>query len=83
MIWIMIEIYIFNDKQCTKPTDLDLHCLLRQSMSCSAREGLIFFLLFYEKIFCEALLMSYFFFMEPVMRNHKICFHGEISKIFN
>ena len=23
-----------------KPTDLDLHCLLRQSMSCSAREGL-------------------------------------------
>ena len=25
-----------------KPTDLDLHCLLRQGMSCSAREGLIF-----------------------------------------
>ena len=24
-----------------KPTDLDLHCLLRQGMSCSAREGLI------------------------------------------
>ena len=23
-----------------KPTDLDLHCLLRQAMSCSAREGL-------------------------------------------
>ena len=23
------------------PTDLDLHCLLRQGMSCSAREGLI------------------------------------------
>ena len=23
-----------------KPTDLDLHCLLRQCMSCSAREGL-------------------------------------------
>ena len=23
-----------------KPTDLDLHCLLRQDMSCSAREGL-------------------------------------------
>ena len=23
-----------------EPTDLDLHCLLRQSMSCSAREGL-------------------------------------------
>ena len=23
-----------------KPTDLDLHCLLRQSMSCSAREEL-------------------------------------------
>ena len=24
----------------SKPTDLDLHCLLRQGMSCSAREGL-------------------------------------------
>ena len=24
-----------------KPTDLDLHCLLRQGMSCSAREGLM------------------------------------------
>ena len=23
-----------------KPTDLDLHCLLRQDMTCSAREGL-------------------------------------------
>ena len=23
-----------------KPTDLDLHCLLRQGMMCSAREGL-------------------------------------------
>ena len=23
-----------------KPNDLDLHCLLRQGMSCSAREGL-------------------------------------------
>ena len=23
-----------------KPTDLDLHCLLRQGMLCSAREGL-------------------------------------------
>ena len=23
-----------------KPTDLDLHCLLRQGMSCLAREGL-------------------------------------------
>ena len=26
-----------------KPTDLDLHCLLRQGMSCSAREGLMIF----------------------------------------
>ena len=25
-----------------KPTDLDLHCWLRQGMSCLAREGLIF-----------------------------------------
>ena len=24
-----------------KPTDLNLHCLLRQGMPCSAREGLI------------------------------------------
>ena len=23
-----------------EPTDLDLHCLVRQGMSCSAREGL-------------------------------------------
>ena len=26
-----------------KPTDLDLHCLLRQGMSCLAREGLSLF----------------------------------------
>ena len=25
-----------------KPTDLDLHCFLKQGMSCSAREGLIY-----------------------------------------
>ena len=25
-----------------EPSDLDLHCLLRQGMLCSAREGLIF-----------------------------------------
>ena len=25
-----------------KPTDLDLHCLLRKGMLCSAREGLIY-----------------------------------------
>ena len=28
------------DADLQKPTDLDLHCLLRQGMSCSAREGL-------------------------------------------
>ena len=28
------------DLDLKKPTDLDLHCLLRQGMSCSAREGL-------------------------------------------
>ena len=28
-----------------KPTDLDLHCLLRQGMSCLAREGLTFTML--------------------------------------
>ena len=27
--------------QLKKPTDLDLHCLLRQGMWCSAREGLM------------------------------------------
>ena len=26
--------------QLAEPTDLDLHCLLRQGMSCSVREGL-------------------------------------------
>ena len=42
----LIGIHIFNDKLCRsrsvgfQPTDLDLHCLLRQGMSCSAREGL-------------------------------------------
>ena len=37
-------------KLLKNPTDLDLHCLLRQGMSCSAREGLIsgaIFLFFY------------------------------------
>ena len=28
------------DPDLQKPTDLDLHCLLKQGMSCSAREGL-------------------------------------------
>ena len=28
------------DQYLQKPTDLDLHCLLRQDMSCSASEGL-------------------------------------------
>ena len=28
------------DQLAAKPTDLDLHCLLSQGMSCSAREGL-------------------------------------------
>ena len=28
------------DRLLPKPTDLDLPCLLRQGMSCSAREGL-------------------------------------------
>ena len=46
LIWVfLIEIHIFNDKQCRsrsvqKPTDLDLHCLPRQGMTCSVREGL-------------------------------------------
>ena len=33
-----------------KPTDLDLHCLLRQGMSCSAREGLTFITLGRQQI---------------------------------
>ena len=42
-----IEIHIFNDNSADpdlkKPTHLDLHCLLRQGMSYSAREGLKLF----------------------------------------
>ena len=43
-----------------KPTDLDLHCLLIQGMSCSARKGL-------KKIFSKnsandiLIIFSYFF----------------------
>ena len=42
--------YLIRDKQCRsrsvqKPTDLDLHCLLRQGMPCSAEEGLTLVLL--------------------------------------
>ena len=29
-----------NSADPDQPTDLDIHCLLRQGMSCSAREGL-------------------------------------------
>ena len=36
----LIEIHIFNDSADQKPTDLDLHCLLRQGMLCLAREEL-------------------------------------------
>ena len=43
----MLEIHILNDNKCQtvqiqiswllqKPADLDLHCLLREGMSCSA-----------------------------------------------
>ena len=38
---VLIEIHIFKDKQCRSRsvgTDLDLHCLLRQGMSCLARD---------------------------------------------
>ena len=39
-----------------KPTDLDLHCLLKQGMSCPAREGFINFLPFdWRCIFCDIL----------------------------
>ena len=40
----MLEIHIFNDKQCIQITDLDLHTLQRQGMLCSAREGLRFYI---------------------------------------
>ena len=45
-----------------KPTDLDLHCLLRQSMSYSAREGLkvchykLYFILTYFLFVCVDVL---------------------------
>ena len=41
-------------------TDLDLHCLLRQGMSCSAREGLNWqaFLECFYKLFVTILEMS-------------------------
>ena len=29
-----------NNADLQDPTDLDLHCFLRQGMSCSAKEGL-------------------------------------------
>ena len=35
-----------NSADLQKPTDLDLHCLLRQGMSCSAREGIRKLILF-------------------------------------
>ena len=35
LIRFLIEVHIFNDKQCrSRSTDLDLHCLLRQGMLC-------------------------------------------------
>ena len=43
-------------EETKKPTDLDLHCLLRQGMSCLAREGLSYFLSLQDKghlCFCE------------------------------
>ena len=39
-IWHTVQIQI--NWLLKKPTDLDLHSLLRQGLSCSAREGLIF-----------------------------------------
>ena len=42
-----------------KPTDLDLHCLLRQGMSYSAREGLIMYQLKSSKrVFVEPSLKT-------------------------
>ena len=41
LIQFLIEIHIFNDKQCrSRSADLDLHCLLKQGMSRLAREWL-------------------------------------------
>ena len=69
LIRVFDRIHIFHDKQCRsrsgllqKPTDLDLHCLLRQGMPCSAREGLkvhffwFFFLLSKNPVFSEFVL---------------------------
>ena len=41
-----------------KPTDLDLHCLLRQGTSCSAREGLILFSYLTQCLICKLAFCS-------------------------
>ena len=43
-----------------KPTDLDLHCLLRQGMSCSAREGL-------RKYFLDIVQQTAYLVCNPIM----------------
>ena len=44
----------------SKPTDLDLHCLLRQGMSCSARDRLIILDKFVESINRKRLIYCQF-----------------------
>ena len=50
-----------------KPTDLDLHCLLRQGMLCSAREGLIYIVLSVTNVSEWTDSKYYLIFMSSVM----------------
>ena len=44
--------------QFQKPTDLDLHCLLKQGMWCSAREGLILLFIKTDNMFINFLTLN-------------------------
>ena len=57
-----------------KPTDLDLHCLLRQGMSCSAREGLRFF---HKSICWRYSLEVPHSHWGTSNEYHNICFYGD------
>ena len=60
-----------------KPTDLDLHCLLRQGMSCSAREGLSIVYTSVEEVQLTSFLAVHIRYMQPLLgdtRNmHMFC----------
>ena len=59
----LIEIHIFNDKQCRSRsvgTDLDLHCFLRRGMSCLAWEGLNSVVLFCDRDLHSPMILPFF-----------------------